>query len=37
MKGYIVPFGYMGWTGRGYSLIATETEYIEYMSEIMDR
>ena len=32
MKGYIVPFGYMGWTGERYELFATETEYIERMS-----
>ena len=30
-KGYYTPAGYMGWTGSGYSLFATESDYLEFM------
>lgn len=29
MKGYQVPFGYMGWLNGKYQLFATEKEYME--------
>lgn len=31
IKGYIVPFGYMGLVGGHYILFATENEYLEYL------
>ena len=34
MKGYVVPFGYMGWVGTRYQLFATETEYMEVYREL---
>ncbi len=33
IKGYIVPYGYMGYVNGKYKLFATESEYIEYMEE----
>lgn len=33
MKGYTTSQGYMGWTGSGYMLFASEREYREYMEE----
>ena len=32
-KGYIVPDGYMGWTGKRYQLFATEEEYDDWYTE----
>lgn len=29
MKGYYLPFGYMGWMGDRYVMFATEEEYEE--------
>lgn len=31
MKGYTTASGYMGWTGDGYMLFASEGDYLEYM------
>lgn len=31
MKGYIIPYGYMGYVEGRYMLFATENEYIEYL------
>lgn len=33
MKGYTVMDGYMGYTGSGYMLFASEKDYKEYMEE----
>lgn len=33
MKGYPVPYGYMGYVNGQYLLFATETEYIEYITD----
>lgn len=33
MKGYITPFGYMGLVDGTWMLFATESEYIEYVTE----
>lgn len=33
MKGYVVTDGYMGFTGSGYMLFASEKDYREYMEE----
>lgn len=35
LRGYYVPFGYMGWVEekRKYVMFATESEYREYMEE----
>ena len=33
MKGYNVPFGYMGLVNGEYMLFASEADYREYMSE----
>ncbi len=32
MKGYYVPDGYMGYVNGNYILFATETDYIEYVT-----
>lgn len=32
-KGYYVSEGYMGFTGKGYSLFATEGDYEEWRNE----
>lgn len=32
VKGYAVPFGYMGLVEGHYVLFATETEYYEYLN-----
>ena len=34
IKGYVVPFGYMGLVEGHYILFATEEEYIEYVGAI---
>jgi hypothetical protein len=39
MKGYVLPFGYMGWVekyGR-YMMFATEDEYKEWMEDCHDK
>ena len=37
MKGYYLPFGYMGWMGDRYVMFATEEEYREaYNDENQD-
>lgn len=33
MKGYYVPYGYMGFINGKYKLFATESEYIETWKE----
>lgn len=33
IKGYVVPFGYMGLVEGHYILFATEEEYLEYVKE----
>ena len=33
LKGYYVPSGYMGWTGKKYELFASEADYKEYMEQ----
>ena len=33
VKGYIVPYGYMGYVDGKYILFATETDYIDYITE----
>ena len=33
IKGYVAPFGYMGFVEGRYMLFATEEEYYEYMEE----
>ena len=33
VKGYLVPDGYMGWVDGRYMLFATETDYIEYITD----
>ncbi len=35
MKGYVVPYGYMGWVEGSYRLFATETEYMEVYRELL--
>ena len=32
LKGYIVPYGYMGYVDGKYILFATETDYIDYIT-----
>ena len=32
VKGYIVPYGYMGYVDGRYILFATEAEYIDYIT-----
>ncbi len=32
VKGYIVPYGYMGYVDGKYILFATETDYIDYIT-----
>lgn len=32
IKGYIVPYGYMGLVSGNYILFATESEYLDYMT-----
>lgn len=32
VKGYIVPYGYMGYVDGKYILFATEAEYIDYIT-----
>lgn len=32
VKGYIVPYGYMGYVNGRYQLFATETDYIDYIT-----
>lgn len=31
-KGYYVPAGYMGWTGKRYMLFPTVEEYYDYLN-----
>ena len=33
MKGYVVPYGYMGWIDGRYKLFSTEDEYVEIIRE----
>ena len=33
IKGYYVPFGYMGYVNGLYMLFASESDYIEYVTE----
>lgn len=33
IKGYYVPYGYMGYVDGEYILFATEEEYIDYITE----
>lgn len=32
MKGYLTPFGYMGFVNGRYLLFATEADYIDYIT-----
>lgn len=32
IKGYYVPYGYMGYVNGHYQLFATEADYIEYVT-----
>lgn len=32
MKGFYVPFGYMGYVDGNYKLFATESDYIDYVT-----
>ena len=34
IRGYVVPFGYVGFVGKTRVLFATEEEYREFMEEI---
>ena len=33
MKGYYIAYGYMGYVSGKYQLFATETEYIDYITD----
>lgn len=33
VKGYYLPYGFMGWIGDRYILFATEQEYLEIVNE----
>lgn len=36
IKGYNVPEGYMGWTGKKYQLFSCESDYREWIGERID-
>lgn len=36
IKGYNVPEGYMGWTGKKYQLFSCELDYREWIGERID-
>ncbi len=33
MKGYFTNAGYWGWTGKGFMLFSSESDYWEYMED----